>query len=576
MVDAVIRLRMKKVLFPILIVLCLSACTKDLTDYYIRLDHREAANKELEKKNKELKEQNEAQEKWNAALAEMNERLKLEAEELSRKIDSLEVAMAVVVPVVPKLRQIEFVTNDNPMLSENLTCEIIGDSVIECWLPMITTEKYLIPRFTFDGTLVTIDGMEAESGSSMFDFTAPVTVTVHTSEQTDSYLMYVHSYTGLPIMRIDTEGGQPIVSKEEYINAHLSLTEDIRTRGPGDVLEADLQIKGRGNSTWVRWPKKPYRLKFFDKVSLFGEHKDRSWVLIANYADKSALRNHAALYMGKISNLDYTSSSHFVDLILNGRYDGTYEVCEKIKISNHRVAVGDDGFLLEVDNRVQYEGGPDARYFFTPHMTCPISIEDPDVEIDDENFCYVRDYVYYADEVLYSTIFLDPEIGWKHYFDMDSFVDWYLINEIAHNPDATMLYSCFMHLKRGGKITMGPIWDFDLAFGNTDYWDRGPYDFWIRKSDWILRMFKDPAFVARVKERYDYFYEHKYDIMREIDETAVYLKRSAQENEDRWHTLYHYVLPNYDIWGSYYNEVQSVKEWLNARMDWLKEQFDKM
>ena len=89
-------------------------------------------------------------------------------------------------------------------------------------------------------------------------------------------------------------------------------------------------------------------------------------------------------------------------------------------------------------------------------------------------------------------------------------------------------------------------------------------------------MFKDPAFVARVKERYDYFYERKYDIMREIDETAVYLKRSAQENEDRWHTFYHYVLPNYDVWGSYYNEVQSVKEWLNNRMDWLKEQFDKM
>lgn len=58
-----------------------------------------------------------------------------------------------------------------------------------------------------------------------------------------------------------------------------------------------------------------------------------------------------ALYLGKISNLEYTSSSHFVDLFLNGKYDGTYQVCEKMKISNHRVAVGDDGFLLEVSQR---------------------------------------------------------------------------------------------------------------------------------------------------------------------------------------------------------------------------------
>jgi hypothetical protein len=77
-------------------------------------------------------------------------------------------------------------------------------------------------------------------------------------------------------------------------------------------------------------------------------------------------------------------------------------------------------------------------------------------------------------------------------------------------------------------------------------------------------------------ERYDYFYSRKADIMREIDETAVYLKWSAYENENRWHTFYQYVWPNYEFWGSYYNEVQSVKEWLNSRMDWLKVEFDKM
>ena len=563
---------MKKIFFPILLILCLSACKEDLSEYYNRVNIREAANDSLKKENQKLEQMNDAQAKWNAAMEEMNARLALEADELQRKLDSLEAATQVVVE--PKLRSIEFVTTENPYLSENVSCEIIGDSVIECWLPTITTEKYLIPRFTFDGTLVTISGKEATTQKSMFDFRTPVTLTVHTSDKSNSYRMYVHSYTGLPIMRINTAGGVPITSKEYYLNAHMSLTEDVRTRAAGEVIEADVQIKGRGNSTWKRWPKKPYRLKFNEKISLLGEHKDKSWVLIANYADKSALRNHTALYMGKISNLDYTSSSHFVELILNGRYDGTYELCEKMKISNHRVAVGDDGFLLEVDGRAPEKG--DSTYFYVAHMDKPINIEDPDVEKDDANYTWVHNYVANADAVLYSDYFTDPNYGWRAYFDMDSFVDWYLINEITHNPDATMLYSCFMHLKRGGKITMGPIWDFDLAFGNVDYWDRGPYDFWIKKSDWIIRMFKDPAFKARVKERYNYFYSRKYDIMREIDETAVYLKRSAQENENRWHTFYEYVLPNYEVWGSYQNEVQSVKEWLNQRMDWLKTEFDKL
>ena len=563
---------MKKIIYPILLLLCLSACKEDLSDYFTRMDRREAANDSLRKENEALEKANEAQARWNEALAEMNSRLKLESDELQRKLDSLEATLVHVQK--PKLRQIEFVKDENLSLPSNVSCEIIGDSVIECWLPMVTPEKLLIPRFTFDGTLVTINDEEAISGQSMFDFKAPVKVTVHTSETSNDYLMYVHSSTGLPVMRINTEGGMPITTKEYYINAHMTLTEDVRTRAAGDVLEADLQIKGRGNSTWSRWPKKPYRLKFNDKVSLLGEHKDKSWVLIANYADKSMLRNHTALYMGKISNLDYTSSSHFVDLILNGRYDGTYEVCEKIKISNHRVDVGDDGFLLEVDARAPDKA--DSCYFYVNHMTNPISIEDPEVVRDDDNYTYVYSWVANADAVLYSDYFADPSYGWRAYFDMDSFVDWYLINEITHNPDATMLYSCFMHLRRGGKITMGPVWDFDLAFGNTDYWDRGPYNFWIKKSDWIFRMFKDPAFVARVKERYDYFYSRKYDILREIDETAVYLKRSVQENENRWGILYDYVLPNYEVWGSYQNEVQSVKEWLNARMDWLKAEFDKM
>ena len=274
---------MKKIFFPILLMLCLTACKEDLTDYFTRLDLREKANDSLRKENSALEEQIEAQRRYNEALAEMNSRVKLESDELQRKLDSLEATLVHVVQ--PKLLNIEFVTNENPSLPKNVSCKIIGDSVIDCWLPMITVEKYLIPRFTFDGTLVTINEMEAESGKSMFDFKAPAKVTVHTSQETKKYIMYVHSFTGLPLMRINTAGGVPITSKEYYVNAHMSLSEDVQTRAPGDVLEADLQIKGRGNSTWHRWPKKPYRLKLDKKEPLMGMPKNRHFVLLAHYDD---------------------------------------------------------------------------------------------------------------------------------------------------------------------------------------------------------------------------------------------------------------------------------------------------
>lgn len=553
---------MKKVLYILLAVFVLSACSEDTTEYKQRKDELEQANQEAQRKIDQ--EKNELEKK------------KQEQERLKQRLEELERIKKGVVPD-PQLLTMEFKKEDNSGLSESVVCDVYSSNgVVNCWLAGLNDSKTLVPRFTFDGTLVMNGSQEVTSGSTAIDFSQPVTLTVTTSKDTKEYVVYVYSYTGLPVMRIDTENGNFINSKTTYVNAHMKLTEDVRTRGAGDVLEADLQIKGRGNSTWWRedWPKKPYRLKFNDKVSLLGEHKDRSWVLLANFADKSAIRNHVAFYMGKISNLDYTSSSHFVDLYLNGRYDGTYELCEKLKVSNHRVAVGDDGFLLEVDTRASEDD--EACYFYTEGLDAPINIKEPETQYGDANFKYIENYMERVDNALYGLNFRDTSKGWQAYMDMDSFVDWYLINEISHNTDARMFTSCFMSLKRGEKLKMGPLWDFDLAFGNTDYWERGPEGFWIKDADWFDRLFEDPAFVNRVKERFDYFYDRMPDIMREMDATCEYLKYSAAANENRWHSFYNYGVPNVEIWGKYQNEVQSVKEWLRVRMDWLKSQYNKM
>lgn len=550
---------MKKLTYILFALFVLSACSEDTTEYKQRKEELENAN--AAKQSEIARQQEELRKK------------KEEAEKLKQRLEELERIKSGIVPE-PQLLTMEFKKADNAGLSGDVTCEVYSSNgIVNCWLPDLDDPKKLVPRFTFDGTLMMMGSTEVTSGSTAIDFTEPVTMTVTTSKGTKDYVVNVYSYTGLPVMRIDTEGGRSITSKETYLNAHMKLTEDVKTRGGGDVLEADLLIKGRGNSTWL-FKKKPYRLKFNEKVSLLGEHKDRSWILLANYADKSVLRTHAAFYMGKISNLEYTSSSHFVELFLNGKYDGTYELCEKIKVSNHRVAVGDDGFLLEID--AEAEDDSDSRYFYVYSLSNPVNIKEPDVQYNDANYNYIENFLEKVDNALYGLNFRNTSTGWQAYMDMDSFVDWYLINEISHNTDSRMFKSCFMSLKRGGKLKMGPLWDFDLAFGNTDYWDRGPEGFWVKDADWFERLFEDPAFVNRVKERFDYFYNHLPDILNEIDAEGQYLKYSMVANENRWHSLYAYSVPNVEIWGSYQNEVQSVKEWLKKRMDWLKKQYDRM
>lgn len=475
----------------------------------------------------------------------------------------------------PKLLTFSIQANDNPMqLVENAKCEIVGDSIIECWVRNIMIDKDLIANFSFEGDKVIINDIIAESGKTLIDFRKPVKLSITSGSKIRDYIVYVYSFTGLPVIWIETVGRQDVSSKDHYFRASFKLQENVITRGAGDVLIDSVSIKGRGNSTWDFMPKKSYRLKFDKKISLFDEPKDKSWVLLNNYADKTMLRNYTAFYMGYISNLDYTPKVHFAELMLNGRYNGTYLLCDKLKISKDRVNVGDDGFLLEVDAKAEVG---DVT-FKCAHIDRPVNIKEPDgIVYGDDNYIYIKDYITCADSVLYSENFTDPIDGWQKYIDIDSFVDWYLINEISRNNDAAMWTSCYMNLKRGGKLKMGPLWDFDVVFGNVNYNDNYLTDgLWVRYTSWICRMFDDPIFVRKVKERFNYFYSRKEDIMKTINENAKYLKYAVEENENRWHTFYTYTWPNYDIWGSYQNEVQCMKEWLNSRFDWLKCEFDNM
>ena len=376
---------------------------------------------------------------------------------------------------------------------------------------------------------------------------------------------------GLPIIRIVTPNGFKIYNRDDYMDdANITVLD----KNLNEMLTQKVKIRGRGNTSWFLMPKKSYKIKFYEPHSLFGEAEDKEWVLIANYCDKTMIRNALAYKMGYDSNLDYTTSFHFVDLELNGEKQGTYMVAEQVKASKSRVDVGNDGFLVVVEAHASN----DDVTFGISSLPVPVTLKHPKVLKDSDEVEYVQTYIQEASDVLFGNKFLDADVGYGRYFDINSFVDWYLINEISRNSDAIMYASCYMNFRRGGKIKMGPIWDFDIAFGNVNYnecWNAE--GFWVKnKNSYYVRMFHDSEFVNKLKERMNYFYTHKQQYLDFIDEMAGILYKSQEANEQIWHVINEDVWPCYVVCGSYEGEIDRLKTWLSNRMDWMQNEIQGM
>jgi len=413
---------------------------------------------------------------------------------------------------------------------------------------------------------VTIDSTAGQRTTATHSFMAPATPAA-----------FLPLRVNLPKLSITTDNGTPITSKDVYLPGQMTLESNIVGAAP---VIGGLQIRGRGNSTWDM-PKKPYRLKLTDKQALLGMPSSKDWVLLANYSDKTLLRNAIALELGKKLGIAWTPRWAFVEVYLNNRYDGVYLLTENIKVAKDRVnieqlAVGDvgadkitGGYLLEVDFR---QGG---HTMFSAVDNMPIVFQDPE-EPALEQEAYIGGYINQFETVLHSSDFANPTTGYAAYIDVDSFIRWYLVNEIFRNVDANMWSSCWMYKPRGGKLFMGPLWDFDLAAGNVDYNNAFLTAGWhIRDAPWFSRLFQDPAFVARVQQVWSEIKADQLPAMfQSISSNATALQQSQLNNFERWPILETYVWPNYRIPGSYAGEVDYLNTWLTARVAWMDSQFD--
>jgi hypothetical protein len=399
---------------------------------------------------------------------------------------------------------------------------------------------------------------------------------------------------GPPLLRITTQNGKPITSKKDYAAGTFELFDEALQRQAGGTLE----IRGRGNSTW-NYPKKSYRVKLSDSTELLGMQASKHWVLLANYLDKTLLRNEAAFEMSRRVGMPWTPSSVQVRLELNGRHAGIYQLTEHVRIAPDRVNIPElkksdtdstavtGGYLMEVD----YWRGED--YCRTTNRGARLCFASPETLREKdwaEQKAYIDGYIDATEAALYGPQFTDPVNGYAAYIDVGSAVDFYLIHEFFKNVDSNFFSSVFLYKNRGGKLSFGPVWDFDISAGNAQWARFGFYDgsdptgWHTRKQDtrtadrgtnWYVRLFLDPAFDQKVRARWDQLraagvVDGLFDY---IDKRAAWFSQVQALNFERWPVLDTVLTPDLSpVRGPYSVHVDAMKAWLRQRLAWMDKQ----
>ena len=331
--------------------------------------------------------------------------------------------------------------------------------------------------------------------------------------------------------------GEAIDSKDDYVKGTVSIDGGGSFESLSDV---EMKIKGRGNSTWWQggiWGKWPYQIKFGDKTEVLGMPEDKKWVLLAEISDVSLIRNKIVREIANSGKFDYVPQAEYVELFLNNEHVGTYLIGQKVEESKNRVNIGDDGYLIEIDTNAHGRIDEEDVYFKSSQSGVwsednVFNIKEPGLDYDTDEFNTIKDLVDNFEKALFGDNFKDPELGYRAYIDLDSFIDWYIVNEISKNQDAASFSSIYFNYIPGGKIKMGPIWDFDLAFGNVNYSTAEfPSGLWIKSgSPWYKRMFEDEYFANLVKERYVFFYQNLEQFNSKVDDFELYLSKSQKKN----------------------------------------------
>ncbi len=404
--------------------------------------------------------------------------------------------------------------------------------------------------------------------------------------------------SNLPIAVIDTfnKGVNETTQTPAFVS-FIDTTVGGRARltDPPD-LSGRMAINVRGKSS-TGFAKRQYHLEAWDEydqdvdVSILGLPAESDWVLQGPYSDKSLMRNYLT-YRWSNAIGRYAPRTRLIEVFLNTNgggissddYVGVYVLMEKIKRGSNRVDIAElkpnqnsepeisGGYIFKKDKLDS--GEPTFR---TSTGQTLIYLEPSGTEITAPQQQWLKTYLDEFETVLYRADFADPVNGYAKYIDVDSFIDNHILVELCKNIDGFRL-STYMHKDRGGKLKMGPVWDYNLSLGNANYLQgwmaTGWYYSQLSDSEypWWRRLFQDPAFRMRYADRWFELRRNLFATSRllgDIDETAALLDEAQARNFERWRILGSYVWPNWFIANTYDEEINWMKEWLEDRLTWM-------
>jgi hypothetical protein len=430
-------------------------------------------------------------------------------------------------------------------------------------------------------------------------------------QKTISFAQLLDS-TNLPIFIIDTRG-QAIVD-EPKINADLKIVYHSNkydhVNDTPNIYDGNIGIEIRGRYS-AMLPQKPFGLETRDSlgenlnVPLFHMPPENDWILLANYNDKTFMRNSLTFELFRQMG-HYAPRTQFCEVILNGFYQGIYIFTEKIKRDKNRVDIavldqydnsGDDvtgGYIFKIDYYDETNswkslyspiGHSDKIVYFVYHY--------PDAkDITNDQKAYIKQFVNLMETEMYSfgsQRFIDRI---SNYIDINSFIDYFLLNELARNVDAYKKSSYFYKDRKnnGGRIHAGPVWDFDWAwkninecfFGATDGsgWAFTVHqcDIWPVPPSWTVKLMNDVHFKRQAKDRYlalrNTIFSETY-IFNYIDSVALVLDEAQKRHYQKWQILgFNVGVPEVEFQTiTYEGEITKFKDWISKRLNWLDTQF---
>ena len=386
------------------------------------------------------------------------------------------------------------------------------------------------------------------------------------------------TYSGtLPVLYIQTENKAPITSKDYYLNATYYL-DAIGLEGYESIGSASapltMEIKGRGNYSWTGFDKKPYRIKLADKQPLLGMKKSKHFALLAHADDsndrKGFMRNAVGFELSRMIGMTYTPDARPLEVVLNGDYIGLYFLTEHIRVDKDRVNIVEQedeetdnekitgGWLVEIDN---YDDDPHITIKEGGKTTMWITYKTPEV-LSPQQEQYLTEQMKLIDNLVYGD--KNSDELWN-YLDMDALAKFYIVQELTDNYES-FHGSCYLHKEMGEneKWYFGPVWDFGSSFNRdkSQYMYQG--DVW--HNHWIPEICKFPAFMNRVKEIWNEFYNGDYNnIYNFIDTHENLIAQAAVKDKERW-SQYH----GSQTIGTYIERTTNV---LRKNAEWLNDQW---